>query len=288
MRWRIDMKGKVKDFLLLNFGVLLNVVGIYFFKFPNHFSTGGVSGLSIVLGNCVHFLSPATMVTIINVLLLLIGFAVFGKGFGFRTTYTSLAMSFGMQILEWVYPMEKPFTNQPLLELFFGMMLPAVGAAILFNINASTGGTDIVAMILKKYTSLNIGKALMLSDLIITLLGALTFGVETGLFSVFGLIIKSFLVDYVIESINMCKYFTIVCTKPEEICRYIMEQLGHGATVTEAHGAYTGEQRFIVLVVIRRYEAVQLRQKIREIDPSAFMMITNTSEIIGKGFRGLN
>ena len=143
-------------------------------------------------------------------------------------------------------------------------------------------------MILKKYTSLNIGKALMLSDLIITLLGALTFGVETGLFSVFGLIIKSFLVDYVIESINMCKYFTIVCTKPEEICRYIMEQLGHGATVTEAHGAYTGEQRFIVLVVIRRYEAVQLRQKIREIDPSAFMMITNTSEIIGKGFRGLN
>ena len=263
------MKGKVKDFLLLNFGVLLNVVGIYFFKFPNHFSTGGVSGLSIVLGNCIHFLSPATMVTIINILLLLIGFAVFGKGFGFRTTYTSLAMSFGMQ-------------------LFFGMMLPAVGAAILFNINASTGGTDIVAMILKKYTSLNIGKALMLSDLIITLLGALTFGVETGLFSVFGLIIKSFLVDYVIESINMCKYFTIVCTKPEEICRYIMEQLGHGATVTEAHGAYTGEQRFIVLVVIRRYEAVQLRQKIREIDPSAFMMITNTSEIIGKGFRGLN
>ena len=144
MRWRIDMKGKVKDFLLLNFGVLLNVVGIYFFKFPNHFSTGGVSGLSIVLGNCIHFLSPATMVTIINILLLLIGFAVFGKGFGFRTTYTSLAMSFGMQILEWVYPMEKPFTNQPLLELFFGMMLSDAGYGLMMLI-----GTTVV---LKKFT----------------------------------------------------------------------------------------------------------------------------------------
>ena len=135
------MKGKVKDFLLLNFGVLLNVVGIYFFKFPNHFSTGGVSGLSIVLGNCIHFLSPATMVTIINILLLLIGFAVFGKGFGFRTTYTSLAMSFGMQILEWVYPMEKPFTNQPLLELFFGMMLPEVGASCLTSVHPPAAPT---------------------------------------------------------------------------------------------------------------------------------------------------
>ena len=128
-------KQTLLDFLLITVGTLVSAVGIYFFKFPNHFSTGGVSGLSIVLGNCVHFLSPATMVTIINILLLLIGFAVFGKGFGFRTTYTSLAMSFGMQILEWVYPMEKPFTNQPLLELFFGMMLPAVGAAILFNLS---------------------------------------------------------------------------------------------------------------------------------------------------------
>ena len=128
----------------------------------------------------------------------------------------------------------------------------------------------------------------MLSDVAITLAGCLTFGMETGLFSVLGLIIKSFLVDYVIESLNMCKYFTIVCEKPEIICDFITTGLKHSATVAEAQGAYTHEKRYIVLAVIRRYEAVQLRRKIKEIDPSAFMMITNTSEIIGKGFRGVN
>ena len=280
--------GKVKDYLLLNLGVLLNVIGIYFFKFPNHFSTGGISGLSIVLGNIIHFMTPATMMTILNVALLIVGFAVFGKGFGFRTAYASLLMSGLTQLLEWVYPMDKPFTNQPLLELFFGMTLPAVGAAILFNINASTGGTDIVAMILRKFSHINIGKALMLSDLIITLMGAATFGIETGLFSILGLVIKSFLVDYVIESINMCKYFTIICTHPEEICQYITGELNRSATVAEAKGAYTHQPRYIVLTAIRRYQAVQLRQRVKEIDPSAFLMITNTSEIIGKGFRGLN
>lgn len=285
MKWK---QGQAKDFLILNIGVLLNVVGIYFFKFPNHFSTGGVSGLSIVLGHYTSAISPATFVTGINVLLLIIGFAVFGKGFGFRTAYASLAMSGGMQVLEWICPMDQPFTSQPLLELFFGMMLPAVGAAILFNIDASTGGTDIVAMILRKYSHIDIGKALMLSDVTITLAGCLTFGMETGLFSVLGLIIKSFLVDYVIESLNMCKYFTIVCEKPELICDFITNGLKHSATIAEAQGAYTHEKRYIVLAVIRRYEAVQLRRKIKEVDPSAFMMITNTSEIIGKGFRGIN
>ena len=143
-------------------------------------------------------------------------------------------------------------------------------------------------MVLKKYTSLNIGRALMLSDLVITLAACVAFGMETGLFSITGLLLKSLVIDYVIESINMCKYFTIVCEKPEEICRYIQQSLGHSATVVEAKGAYSGQQKFLVLTVIRRYEAVQLRRTVKLLDPVAFMMITNTSEIIGKGFRGVN
>ncbi len=131
--------------------------------------------------------------TVINVLLLILGFAVFGRGFGFRTAYTSLTMSLSMQLLEVICPMDKPFTSQPLLELFFAVMLPAIGAAILFNIDASTGGTDIVAMILRRYSHIDIGKALMLSDVMITMMCFFIFGMETGLFSVFGLVIKSFL-----------------------------------------------------------------------------------------------
>lgn len=281
-------KEKWKDFLLLNLGTLFVSVGVYFFKFPNNFSIGGVSGIAVILGRYSSFLSPTVWMNIINVLLLLLGFAVFGRGFGFKTAYATAVMSVFTQAFEWLIPMNKPFTDQPMLELLFAVLLPAVGSALLFNIDASSGGTDIVAMILKKYTSFNIGMALMVSDLLITLAACVAFGMETGLFSITGLLTKSLVIDYVIESINMCKYFTIVCEKPEPICDYITHDLKRSATIVDAKGAYTGEQKFLVLAVIRRYEAVLLRRKVKELDSHAFLMITNTSEIIGKGFRGVN
>ena len=285
MKWK---KQSVQEFLLLNLGTVLICLGVYFFKFPNNFSIGGVSGMAVIIARYTQAISQATVMTIINMVLLLLGFLVFGRSFGFKTAYSTVLMSVVTQALEWLFPMEKPFTSQPVLELFFAILLPAIGSALLFNIDASSGGTDIVAMVLKKYTSLNIGRALMLSDLVITLAACVAFGMETGLFSITGLLLKSLVIDYVIESINMCKYFTIVCEKPEEICRYIQQSLVHSATVVEAKGAYSGQQKFLVLTVIRRYEAVQLRRTVKLLDPVAFMMITNTSEIIGKGFRGVN
>lgn len=285
MKWN---KQSIQDFFLLNLGTILICLGVYFFKFPNNFSIGGVSGMAVILARYTTVISQATFMTIINMVLLLLGFLVFGRGFGFKTAYSTVLMSVFTQALEWIYPMDKPFTTQPMLELFFAILLPAVGSALLFNIDASSGGTDIVAMILKKYTSLNIGKALMASDLLITLAACVAFGMETGLFSITGLLLKSLVIDYVIESINMCKYFTIVCEKPEEICQYIQQTLGHSATIVEAKGAYSGQQKYLVLTVIKRYEAVQLRRVVKTLDTKAFMMITNTSEIIGKGFRGTN
>ena len=189
-----------KEWFLITFGTVLMTLGIYFFKFPNHFSTGGVSGISIILGHYIPGMTPGTFVTVINVLLLIIAFLVFGKSFGIRTVYSSLLMSFLLRGLEIVIPLSAPLTSQPLMELLFAVGLPAVGSAILFNLDASSGGTDIVAMILKKYTSLNIGIALLCSDILITLGACVAFGMETGLFSVLGLIIKSLFIDVVVES----------------------------------------------------------------------------------------
>ena len=135
-------------------------VGIYFFKFPNHFSTGGVTGIAIILGHYLPAVTPGSLVTIINIALLILGFAVLGKSFGIRTVYASLLMSGTLQLLEILCPMRAPMTTQPLVELLFAVGLPAVGSAILFNLDASSGGTDILAMILRKYTALNIGIAL--------------------------------------------------------------------------------------------------------------------------------
>lgn len=285
---KIVNRKNLKTFAIVNIGTLLLSIGVYFFKFPNHFTTGGVSGISILLGKLIPAVSPATLMSVINVVLLGVGFLLIGREFGLLTTYCSLAFSFETWLLERLFPMTAPFTDQPLLELCFAIMLPAVGSALLFNCNASSGGTDVVAMILKKYTGVSeIGRALFLSDSLIALSSCFVFGIQTGLFSLMGLFLKAFVVDSVIESINLCKYFSIVTSRPQEICDYIIHTLKHSSTVLDAEGAYTHADKKVVLVACRRGEAVKLRKRVKEIDPDAFLFITNTSEIIGKGFRSV-
>lgn len=283
-----SVRREVYEWFLLSVGTLLIAAGVYFFKFPNHFSTGGVSGISVIMGHYFPSLSSGDYVFIINMVLLLIGFLVFGRSFGIRTAYSSTLMSVAISLLERVLPMNGPMTTQPFLELLFAVGLPAVGSAILFNIGASSGGTDIVAMILRKFTSLNIGKALLCSDLIITLAACVAFGMETGLFCVTGLIIKSFMVDLVLENINTNKFFHIVTTRPAEVEKFILQDLHRSATRLHGEGCFTGDDRTVLLTVVNRRQAVQLRTRVKELDPDAFMMLTNSSEIIGKGFRGVN
>ena len=285
---KMDIRKTVKEWLLLLLGTTLTAAGVYFFKFPNNFSTGGVSGISVILGHYFPNATPGDFVMGINMALLLVGFLVFGKGFGIKTAVVSTLMSAMIWVLERVLPMDHPMTSQPLMELIFAVSLPAVGSAILFNLDASTGGTDIVAMVLRKFTSLNIGNALMISDSIITVMACVAFGMETGLFSILGLLMKSLLVDMVLENINTHKYFHIITTHPKEIEEYITRTLKRGATELHGEGAYTHEGRSILLTVMNRRQGILLRRYVRSVDPHAFVLIMNTGDIIGKGFRGTN
>lgn len=280
-------KETIKDYCMLTIGTLLIALGVYFFKFPNNFSTGGVSGISIILGHYVHSVTPGAFVFIINQALLILGFAVFGRSFGIRTAYTSLVLSCATWGLEYLLPLTHPMTTQPLLELIFSVALPAVGSAILFNMQASSGGTDIVAMILRKFTNINIGNALLFVDFSITIAAGIAFGIETGLFSMLGLALKSVIVDMVLENIKVHKAFQIITGKPDEIVRFITAELHRGATEMAGEGAFTHENKTVILTVVNRYQAIKLRQFARTIDPHCFILITNTSEIIGKGFRGV-
>ena len=285
---KMDIRKTVKEWLLLLLGTTLTAAGVYFFKFPNNFSTGGVSGISVILGHYFPSATPGDFVMGINMALLLVGFLVFGKGFGIKTAVVSTLMSGIIWVLERVLPMDHPMTSQPLMELIFAVSLPAVGSAILFNLDASTGGTDIVAMVLRKFTSLNIGNALMISDSIITVMACVAFGMETGLFSILGLLMKSLLVDMVLENINTHKYFHLITTHPREIEEYITRTLKRGATELHGEGAYTHEGRSILLTVMNRRQGILLRRYVRSVDPHAFVLIMNTGDIIGKGFRGTN
>ncbi|MBR3354963.1 MAG: YitT family protein, partial [Oscillospiraceae bacterium] len=166
----------------------------------------------------------------------------------------------------------------------YAMFLSGIASAMLFDCNASSGGTDIIALILKKYTTMNIGKALMITDMIIVLSNFFINGIPAGLYSLLGLFMKTFLIDNIIESMNMCKAFTIVTTKPDEISRYIMDELHHGVTMYEGEGGYTHGTKSMLLTVCRRADAFKLRKYAKQVDPDSFMVVTNSSEIIGRGF----
>ena len=277
---------RVMEYIIITFAVVLMDVGIYVFKFPNNFSFGGVSGMAVVFSHFIPMTS-AQINLVINLILLVIGFIVLGRDFGVKTAYVTVVSSLLLNVFEKAFPMDRALTGNIMLELCFAIALPALGSAILFNIGSSSGGTDIIAMILKKYSSFNIGPALMLSDLLITIAGFFIFDIKTGLYSLLGLTIRSFMVDTFIENFNLSKYFNVVCDDPEPICNFIVHELNRSASVFHATGAYSGQDKAIVLTALNRTQAVRLRNFIKITDPKAFILISNTSEIIGKGFHSV-
>ena len=273
-----------KDYIVITLAVIIMDLGIYAFKFPNHFSFGGVSGLAVVL-NEILGISAAQINLVINLALLVIGFAVLGKSFGLKTAYATVLSSVVLSLMEKMMPISAPLTNQPMLELAYAIALPAVAAAMLFYVDASGGGTDIVAMILKKYTTIDIGTALLISDVAIVALSFIAFDVRTGLFSVCGLLAKSIFVDRTMDQMRLCKYFTIISSDPEPICDFIQNVLNRSTTLYNAEGGYSHENKKVILCALDRRQAVILQRFIRQTDDSAFIMITKSSETFGKGFR---
>ena len=280
----LKYKQLIKEYLLMAFGIFLVAIGNYFFKFPNNFSLGGVTGISVILAAFIPGISTTTLSSVINILFLMLGFAVLKRDFGIRTMYCTLLFSGMLSLLEWLCPMTGPLTDEKLLELIFTVVLPAIGTAIVFNLQGSTGGTDILALIIKKYSSLDIGKALFCSDVLIAASALFVFDIETGLFCVLGMILKSVLVDNVAESLNRKKSFTVITDDPHIACDFINNKLHRGATFWQAEGAYSHGKKYIVLAVLSVAQAVALRRYLKIHDPHSFILVENSSEIFGNGF----
>lgn len=283
---RREEPGYWRFFLTLNLGLFTTAVGIMVFKAPNHFAMGGTSGLSIILSSLFPTLPVSAFMWVINLILVALGLVFLDKRTVGWTVYSSLALSAYVTLLEWLFPLTQPLTHDTLLELIFAVLLPAVGSAIVFNIGASTGGTDILAMILRKYTSLEIGKALMLVDAAIVLSASILYGPRTGLYCILGLVLKAFVVDLVIESVNLRKVCTVISQQPQEVLEFLVKKLHRTATIREERGGFTGQQETVLVTVLTRRETARLRRFLQEHDPSAFITIVNSSEIVGKGFRG--
>ena len=275
------------DFILINVGLILVGIGICLFKIPNNFATGGVSGLAIIASSFFKDIDVGPMMLIINIVLLIVGFIFLGPDFGSKTVYSSFALSGIVWAIQKIYPLKHSLTDDMMLELIFSIIFPAIGSAIVFNLNASTGGTDIVAKILSKHTNLNIGKTLLMTDFLIAAGAGAVFGIKIGMYSILGLSLKAFVIDLVMEGFNVSKQFVIISSKSEDIKEYIVNQLHRGATIYKAEGAFSHKPEDVISTVLSRRQAIKLRTYIRSIDDSAFITISNTSETIGKGFRSI-
>ncbi len=289
-------KRAVLRWVLLSFGIILMSFSVYFFQTPNHFTLGGIAGLALVLGEFIP-LDYEILMAIINVALLILGLIILGKQCTVRTIFCSLFYTGIIWLFEYFDIIEHineaagrvgaaTLTDEPLMELVYAILLFGIGGAIVFNCGASSGGTDIIALILKKFTRLNVGMALMIIDMVIVLISCYTFSLEIGLFSVLGLFTKSFLLDGVIESLGKTKYITIITENHDIISDYILKVINHGYTIYDAEGGYTHKPKKVLVTVCKRNEALKLKMKIHQVDPTAFVIITDANEILGKGFGG--
>lgn len=271
------------DYLIISLCCICTAISIYLFQLPNHFVFGGVTGMAVLLATATPI--PFSVYNIvINLILILAAFLCLGRSFGTRTVYVTLFTALCYSVLEAVLPITAPLTGEPALEALIVTFAVAALAAVLFQKGACSGGTDIAAMILRKYIRMDIGKALLIIDFATVVLSFFLYDITIGLFSLVGLLAKVFLIDNVLDSINLGKYFTIVCSDPKPICDFIHQELHRGATVFDAQGNYTGSRRTVILTAVKRGQAIRLRDYIHAEAPDAFLIITNSSEIIGRGF----
>jgi uncharacterized membrane-anchored protein YitT (DUF2179 family) len=281
------MKKIVFEHIGILIGAILISIGLYFFWLPSQLAAGGVSGLSVVIKAFFPLVPIGIIIFILNVIMFGVGFIVLGTGFGLRSIVCSLEISACMVVLEWASPSIHPLSKDTLVVLLFGALFIAVGQALVFNLEASSGGTDIIAKIISKYSSLNIGTALIIADMTIVLLAIGIFGLEKGLYAALGVIVTSTLIDYVISGINIQKYVTIIPSTIEtshHINNYILHTLGRGATLYHAEGAYSKEQKTVITTVLDRREFVELKRHISQIDDYAFVTVQNLHEVVGEGF----
>lgn len=281
------MKNKIKTYSSLLLGALFIAIGLYFFWAPSELAAGGVSGLAIVVKSLLPSIPIGIIIFVLDMIMFTIGFIMLGKSFGARSLVCSLSVSFIMTVMEFIWPNWKAISEDLLILLLFGAIFIALGQAMVFNSGASSGGTDIIAKIITKYTTLNIGTALMITDMVVVLLAMSIFGLEKGLYAALGVIITTNLIDYVISGLNVQKYVVIIPSstdKVELINHYILEQLGRGATIYHAEGAYSKEVKKIITTVIDRKEFIELRKQVIQIDALAFMTVQNLHEVIGEGF----
>lgn len=267
-------------------GASIYAVAVHMFTAPNHIAPGGVTGIATLVNYLFSGAQIGTVSLIINIPLLMLSYRFLGKAMTMKTLKSVLIMALMMDFSGLFLP---PYTDNPLLAALFGGVGIGAGLAIIFMRGATTGGTDIAARLLQlKYPHIPIGRAMMLVDCVVLGASFLVFGtLEAALYGLIAIFTCSRVLDSLLYGMDVGKMALVVSDKSEEISRQIIDQLDRGATLLAGKGAYSGQERYVVMSAVRKNEFHKLKKLVCEIDPSAFIIVAEVGEIMGEGFRSI-
>lgn len=268
----------VKDLIFMAFATFVIAVAVYFFMKPSNTAISSISALAIVLANVIP-LTVAQLTMIMNVILLFVGFALFGSEFGFKTIYTSLLLPIFLRVFEIVRPENTSLTGDAFLDVALYLVLVSFGAALLFNDNASSGGLDIVAKVLNKYLHIELGKAMSVAGILIALSTIFFYDTKSVILSLFGTYVNGLVLDHFIFGQNIKRRVCIITDKQKLVRDFILYDLHSGATLYEAVGAYNMKARQEIICIVTKQEYQKLMRFMEEHDPNAFITVYTVSEI---------
>ncbi|WP_409366841.1 YitT family protein [Lysinibacillus sp. 38-6] len=275
-----DVKASIVEYVYVIVGAAVVAIGFNVFLLPNQVASGGVSGISTILHGLFGW-NPGLVQYAFNIPLFLAGVLILGKKFGVKSFVGTLTLPFVVLITDhW-----EPWTDNPLLGALFGGIVVGLGIGLVFKGNASTGGTDLLAQIITKFTGLSLGTSVLLIDGIIAISAAIVFDLEKGLYALIGLYVTTKTIDIIQLGFSQSKMVYIITLKQDEVRDAIYAEINRGVTKLPAIGGYTGQARPVLMVVVYQTEFTKLKQLIKNVDPSAFVIVSDAYEVLGEGFK---
>lgn len=273
----------LKEYLIITVGCFFYAVSINYFFISNHLAEGGVAGICLILFYLFK-LPVGIMYFVINIPLLIMGWKLVGRDFLFKTLYGTSCLSFLITLTEtWKGP-----SNDIMLGSIYGGVLIGIGLGLIFIVNGSTGGTDVVARILNRYFDIPLGRTMLILDVVILGIAAIFFGKEIVMYTLISMTIVSKAIDYFQDGYTKAKGITIISSKSEEIKERIMNETGRGTTIIKGEGGFTGNEIDLLFCVVSKFEVTKVKTIVKETDSFAFLTISDVSEVLGEGFKALN
>ncbi len=275
------IKQLFSDYTYILVGAAVVAMAFNLFLLPNKIASGGVSGISTIVAHMIG-IEPAFTQWALNIPLFILGILLLGGfKYGIKTLVGTLFLPFVVFLTrDW----SVGFAD-PLLGALFGGIGVGIGIGLVFRASASTGGTDLAAQIIQKYTGLTLGAAVFIIDGLIVITSAFTFGIELALYALISLFVTGKTVDMVQMGVGYAKVALIISNRQEEVRQHILRDVDRGVTKLSGYGGYTEEERDVLMCVVNQTEVTKLKQIVKTVDPKAFVIVTNATEVLGEGFK---